>query len=338
MMHRLATLGLGFCLSLPLSPALAQSEVATAQGNAGLQMPAGTTLRSRRETALGTYALPVGPYSKAGIPQQLQEGHILRRTWQLQGDATVLQVVNVLRAQLLEQGYEILFQCESRQCGGFDFRFGIEVVPAPDMVVSLSDYHFLAAAGPVAAIPGTDADAERPQVSVLVSRSGTTNYIQVIEVSPPQTSPLAIIEAESKEPEPVAVAPETPDHGDFAELVLGQGHAVLDGVMFNTGAATLGEGATPGLEQLASFLAAEPTAKILIVGHTDSVGSLVKNQALSLERATVVKQRLVEGFAIDAARVEVAGAGFIAPIASNLTAEGRDKNRRVEVVLISKEP
>jgi OOP family OmpA-OmpF porin len=334
MTRRLAVFAWVSCLGLSLLPFAARAEEGA---ETALRLPAGANALSRRETALGTYALPVGAFSASGIPLRLEEGHILRRTWQVRGSASVLQVFEPLRRQLQAEGFEILFQCEARQCGGFDFRFGIEVVPAPDMVISLSDYHFLAAVKPDKPVKadraeGSDAQAadltaKTQVVSLLVSRSGRANYVQLIEVSPVEQAPIAVVA-------PQAPTPEASDPG-VALRLLEQGHAVLNGLAFDTGAATLGQAAVPSLESLAAFLSAEPEAKVLIVGHTDSVGALESNRALSQRRAAVVKEALVEAHGADPDRIDVAGAGYMAPIASNLSVEGRESNRRVEVVLIS---
>lgn len=318
MIARSLALALGACLgfSVPVTTMAQDRPTAVAE----LQLPAGSLELGRRETALGAYAMPIGAFSDAGIPMRLVEGHVLRRTWQLRGDATALQVLDPLRQQLVAQGYEILFQCAAQQCGGFDFRFGIEVVPAPDMVVNLSDYHFLSAARP------QDGDADLPVASLLVSRSGSASYVQLIEVTSVEQAPLELTTTEP-------VAPLVSISLD--ELLLQQGHAVLEGVVFNTGDARLGQDAIASLDDLAQFLVSQPQARILIVGHTDTVGTLSNNVDLSLRRAGAVKDAMITGHGIDAARVEVAGAGYMAPIASNLTAAGRESNRRVEVVLIS---
>lgn len=335
MKRSLADFALACCLGLSLLAIPAQAEE---RAETALQLPAGANALSRRETAYGTYALPVGAFSEAGIALRLEEGHILRRTWQVRGSASVLQVLAPLRRQLEAAGFEILFQCEARQCGGFDFRFGIEVVPAPDMVISLSDYHFLAAAKPASSKPASpevsnaqaaDLTAQPEVVSLLVSRSGRANYVQLIEVSPVEQAPLAPLAIVA----PQAPAPEA--EPDISVRLLEQGHAVLNGLVFDTGAATLGQAAVPSLERLAAFLTAEPEARILIVGHTDSLGGLESNRALSQRRATVVKEALVESYGADPERIDVAGAGYMAPIASNLSVEGREHNRRVEAVLIS---
>jgi len=72
--------------------------------------------------------------------------------------------------------------------------------------------------------------------------------------------------------------------------------------------------------------------RVQVEGHTDSVGSDSYNQRLSQRRAESVKRYLVQRFPIPTDRLVVKGLGKNNPIASNDTPEGRDKNRRVEVV------
>jgi outer membrane protein OmpA-like peptidoglycan-associated protein len=72
--------------------------------------------------------------------------------------------------------------------------------------------------------------------------------------------------------------------------------------------------------------------RVQVEGHTDSVGSDSYNQRLSQRRAESVKRYLVQHFRIPADRLVVKGLGESNPIASNDTLDGRDKNRRVEVV------
>ena len=94
-------------------------------------------------------------------------------------------------------------------------------------------------------------------------------------------------------------------------------------------------GPYPSLTSLAGWLAQEPSAKIVLVGHTDAVGSLEANTGLSQRRAKTVADQLTANYGVDPAQLQAAGAGFLAPRASNLTDEGRALNRRVEVILLS---
>lgn len=86
------------------------------------------------------------------------------------------------------------------------------------------------------------------------------------------------------------------------------------------------------LAKAADFIKKYPGARFVLGGHTDSRGSDEYNQALSERRAAAVKNYLVDKFGIDAAALTARGYGEKQPIADNKLEEGRQKNRRVEVV------
>ena len=75
---------------------------------------------------------------------------------------------------------------------------------------------------------------------------------------------------------------------------------------------------------------------IVIYGYTDSTGKVAYNQTLSEQRAEAVKTYLASK-GLDSNRFETQGLGVNDPIASNETAEGRDKNRRVEFAIVANE-
>jgi outer membrane protein OmpA-like peptidoglycan-associated protein len=105
----------------------------------------------------------------------------------------------------------------------------------------------------------------------------------------------------------------------------------LSDVLFDTGRATLKPGADRDLDRLAQALKDNPNTRVMIEGHTDSVGGDEYNQTLSERRAEAVGDALrMRGVPSD--RFEVRGLGKEFPVASNNTAEGRQQNRRVEIV------
>lgn len=106
----------------------------------------------------------------------------------------------------------------------------------------------------------------------------------------------------------------------------------LGDVLFDTGRAQLKSGAFSTVDRLAAFLRDNPERTVTIEGYTDSVGSDSYNEALSQRRADAVRTALVER-GIAATRVTTKGLGEAQPVASNQTAEGRQRNRRVEVVI-----
>jgi outer membrane protein OmpA-like peptidoglycan-associated protein len=105
----------------------------------------------------------------------------------------------------------------------------------------------------------------------------------------------------------------------------------LGDVLFDTGQATLKPGANLALNRLATFLSSNPQTKVLVEGHTDSRGGDDYNIGLSERRAHAVATEL-ESRGIPADQVQTLGRGKAYPVASNDTAEGRQQNRRVEIV------
>ncbi len=291
------------CLFMLAAPAAAQD----------LTMPTGARQISDRTSPLDSYALPTGPFADGAVPKREVEGRVERFTWKLQaGSSTTLQILAPLRDQLVAQGFDIGFECEARACGGFDFRFGIEVVPTPDMYVAIQDYRFLSAS------------RDQEVLSLLVSRNPPDGYVQMIRVTPvAETAPPPVVVEETVETE----------GGLLADLQQ-NGHVILDDLHFSTGEVDLGEGPFASLALLAGFLGDNPDLRLALVGNTDDTGDLQANISVSKKRAQSVRTRLIEAHGVAPDRIEAEGVGYLAPITSNATPEGRDLNRRVEAVLL----
>lgn len=108
----------------------------------------------------------------------------------------------------------------------------------------------------------------------------------------------------------------------------------LNNIFFNTAEYTLLPPSYPELKRLIKFMNNNPSYKIEIAGHTDSVGSDSDNQTLSQNRAKAVVDYLIQN-GIDASRLQPKGYGESLPIESNDTAEGRALNRRVEFTILN---
>lgn len=106
----------------------------------------------------------------------------------------------------------------------------------------------------------------------------------------------------------------------------------LGDVLFETGKADLMPGAMNTINRLAQFMRQYSDKKLQIEGHTDSIGSVSFNLRLSEDRANAVRTALLaEG--VSNSRMETIGFGMGRPVATNATAEGRQRNRRVEIVI-----
>jgi outer membrane protein OmpA-like peptidoglycan-associated protein len=103
-------------------------------------------------------------------------------------------------------------------------------------------------------------------------------------------------------------------------------------LFFSSGTEELDFMSRTHLEELAAFLIRCPRCTVAVEGHTDSVGNREANHRLSLRRADVVKAYLVRR-GVDPAAVSVFGKGEGSPLTENGSGEGRQWNRRVEVIL-----
>ena len=118
----------------------------------------------------------------------------------------------------------------------------------------------------------------------------------------------------------------------FGKDIKSTGHAAVYGIYFDTGKSEVKSESQAALQEVAKLLSSDPGLKLLVVGHTDSVGQLEANMKLSQARAEAVVQALTKSHGVAATRLKAQGAGPIAPVTTNRTEEGRAKNRRVELV------
>ena len=112
-------------------------------------------------------------------------------------------------------------------------------------------------------------------------------------------------------------------------------------LLFKSGSWAVGQEGQQAVKQLAEVLANNPDIAILIEGHTDNVpykgsGALQNNWDLSVKRATAIVNILRENPNINPKNLTAAGRSEYAPVATNTTAEGRAKNRRIEIILTPK--
>ncbi|MBC3880692.1 OmpA family protein [Undibacterium sp. LX40W] len=110
------------------------------------------------------------------------------------------------------------------------------------------------------------------------------------------------------------------------------GHVSLYGLLFDTGKAELKTESQTQLAELTKMLKSQNNLNVIIVGHTDNVGSIDSNLSLSQARAQAIVQGLVQA-GIDKRRLIAKGVANFAPIATNSSEEGRALNRRVEIVV-----
>lgn len=332
---------LPFCIVVFLLVAL--PACASAAPSLALRFTAPAEVTASRGEAMTSARLPVGPFADGKIATRLAEGVLDEIAWRIAApDASTLQLLQPLRAQIAAAGFTVIFECETEMCGGFDFRYAVALLPEPDMHVDLSDFRYLAAS--------RDGLGGPEYLSLMVSKSIDDGFVQLTQILqvPASIQPLvdatqlpldrqSAAEAPALTQPGTSAAAESPGGttGRFAhDLSLGLSLALED-LVFPSGSSTLAEGDYPSLVGLSEWLRANPSRQVTLVGHTDASGGLAGNIALSKQRAQSVQQRLVSIFDIPSGQIMAEGVGYLAPRDTNLTELGKQRNRRVEVVMTS---
>jgi OmpA-OmpF porin, OOP family len=186
---------------------------------------------------------------------------------------------------------------------------------------------------------GHTEDGKPVNVRITADGQYVTVYMNGTRVS---TAPNAMIGRSKKIRFQVAADSDTPmllgnlriaaGGKDLYRALTEEGSLTAEGILFDTNSDRIRPESANALKEIADVLLAHADLKISIQGHTDNTGSDDTNQVVSEKRATAVKAWLTTQGKIPADRLESVGFGSSRPAASNETAEGKQTNRRVELV------
>lgn len=290
-------------------------------------LPENAVQRAQRTEVATLQPLPSGVFSGPSTPFLDAEGRVSHAAYSLTSTSlTSFQLIAPLRAQLEKNGYNIRFACADTVCGGFDFRYLLDLLPEPQMHIDLGNYQYLLAEHP-------DGDV----AAIVTSRARTAGFIHITQISPNDTGAVTVEPPTAGLPDAADTTLTTnlPSRGSTGLIreLNARGAFTLDDLTFETGSSALGDGPFKSLQQLAQYLTQTPEVRVVLVGHTDTQGELDSNIALSRKRAASVQDRLIKTYGVAARQLSAEGIGFLSPRASNATKDGRNTNRRVEAVL-----
>ena len=203
------------------------------------------------------------------------------------------------------------------------------VVAAPPVAAPAVEAPAPAVAEPAAAEAPTVVDAEPAAMEAPALAEAPPAPAAIVEAPP---APPVVVEAP---PAPAAAAPAKPA-APVAPAPTAVKVTFETDTFFAFDKSVLQPAGKTKLEDLVSKLQGTDIEVIVATGHTDSTGTDAYNQKLSMRRANAVKAFLVSK-GLPAERVFTEGKGEKQPVASNKTAEGRAKNRRVEVEVVGKQ-
>ncbi|MPZ17678.1 MAG: OmpA family protein [Luteitalea sp.] len=266
------------------------------------------------------------------------EGAYTRLVYLTPAERSPLEVLRNYQDELEGKGAKILFECQAGECGGDPGRsssggggnmsLSMYLYPAERitedgdfsngycaMTADISDQRYMAAELP-------DSGAH---VSVLTYTLKDDLYCKAFNGR--TIAVVDIVEGKAREAKMVTVAAD-----EIAKAISSAGRIALYGIYFDFNKADVKPESDATLEQISKLLESAPALKLLVVGHTDNVGSLAANQTLSEQRAAAVVTVLTTRFGVAKERLTPLGVSFASPVASNTTEDGRAKNRRVELV------
>jgi OmpA-OmpF porin, OOP family len=269
---------------------------------------------------LGPVTFEVQPPRYVAARREKAEGRITRILYVAPPQRTTLEVLRNYEQELNKGGFATLYACSATECGAAVNTFSEFIYPRerqlkPNVFALPQEQRYLAA-------KRTNPDGTT-YVSVYVARGGNQavfGFGRILVM-------LDVIESVAMDTGMVTV-----DAAAMAKAITQTGRVALYGILFDTNRAEVKPESQPVLQEIAKLLKQDPALKLLVVGHTDSVGGFDANMALSNRRAAAVLQELTTKHGIAAARVRAVGVGMAAPVAPNDTDDGRAKNRRVELV------
>lgn len=340
-------------------PAFADATVPTqdidgAADNALAKRYEGSFIVGYKHSAYTDFSVPLSPLKPSEDPEARDamnnrvyspereielEGALTRLVYVLPENRSPLEVLRNYQDVVGEAGGEVAFECRREECGGdagksasggggdmslTQYFFSESDIAEPAfsngacaVTTWINDQRFFAAR-----VPQEDREAW-----VTVQTYTMTDDLYCKELNGRTIAVVHVLEPKGRDKKMVVV--EAKEMESAIDL---DGSIALYGIYFDTDKAELKPESEPTLREIATLMAGTPSLAVLVVGHTDSQGSFDYNLDLSARRAAAVKAALVAAHAVAADRLATAGAGMMAPVASNATDEGRAKNRRVVLV------
>jgi OmpA-OmpF porin, OOP family len=265
------------------------------------------------------------------------EGEYTRIVYLIPADRSPLEVVRNYQDDIKSKNGAVLFECKDAECGGDAtassggggglMSLAMYLGPAESITDPPFSNGNCALTRPITGqrYLAAEIPASQAHVSVLAYTLKDDLYCKAFNGR--TIAVVDIVQAKSREQKMVTVAA-----SEMESAITTTGRVALYGIYFDFNKADVKPESDPTLEQMAKLMKTAPALKLLVVGHTDAVGSFTSNMDLSQRRAAAVVQALVTRFGVAQNRLTPVGVSFASPVASNKTEEGRAKNRRVELV------
>ena len=268
------------------------------------------------------------------------EGKRTRNVYLLEPGVPPFAALRAYETALPEQGAEVAYFCRADACGGTANRAGglgggwmslaYYLWPDDRITDNSNSAGYCAQHGYISNMEYRLFRDEAKDVTVSVlayilnpsqfsscKKNFENRTVVIVDVIAPDAAPIEL---------------ETISSDEMRDEISLTGKIALYGINFDSGKDSLRPDSTDTINQIAALMSSDGDLRLLIVGHTDSVGSFDYNQNLSERRAASVVRALVNQHGIAKSRLYPVGVAFASPVATNETDEGKAQNRRVELV------
>jgi outer membrane protein OmpA-like peptidoglycan-associated protein len=275
---------------------------------------AGSTIIGYKATTFDEFRLLI-PDAPDGSGVLRLEGNITKILYAPPEGRSALEVVRNYEKALRENGFEVLFGCNTRDgtCEGgvYDVRKRMDYQD-----ISGGESHSIREAWFLSAKLARPEGDVYSSIVVWTRKDGSTRArLDIIEMEPMGEAMGQVETAAS-----------------MSRGIATEGRVAVYGVYFDTDRADIKPESEGTLKEIGALLKESPDLSVYIVGHTDNVGAFDYNVDLSKRRAEAVVKALVSDYGIAPGRLQAAGVGPLVPVSPNTTDEGRAGNRRVEIV------
>jgi OmpA-OmpF porin, OOP family len=325
--------------ALPLLAAATEVPTADLKGLTdppGIKRYAGAVLVYRDDVAYDELKFPSAKIRDVAeaYPALPRSGKRVTLQYTLPAARSSLEVIRNYQQQARGEGFQPVFECTGDACGGDGLQVKYSIVAAmlPSRFFDQIGDNSAAACGAYGVSAIRYALLENKTTGVTLAVAAANPAISSAYCTDKFQGQLSVwvtrVEPQAREQQMVALSA-----SDMAKSIDADGRVALYGIYFDTGKADIMPESKAALDQIGELLKQRPDLKLHVVGHTDNVGAVESNMALSKRRAESVVAALASSYAVNRTRLTGNGVASLAPVKTNTTEEGRAKNRRVELVL-----
>lgn len=279
-----------------------------AKDNAILPRYPGAEIYNHKKVDTETVTLPFAINATEKTPLKLT-GDLTRHTYTIENVST-LKVYENYKSALSSAGFTFISQCELGQCG--DEKQSNDLGDQLALANDVYNWH------------------NKPYY-LLAKKSLPTGNVFVALFIGGYESQVGVQQVILQE-KAVQTGLVTVNADQLKQQIDAEGKALIYGIYFDTGKASIKAESKPTLDAIGGLLKRNPDLLLYVVGHTDDTGDGAANVTLSKQRADSVVAALIKDYSVAANRLQAQGVGPYSPASSNTSEAGKQKNRRVELV------